>query len=64
MKLTEKEKQICKKYQKRGKNGLVNCYSCPLVISHAACECYATIDGRTKEAKQLKRYEAEGKDNG
>lgn len=59
MKLTEKEKEICKKYGKQDKEGNVHCGDCPLNIldSYYGLECYATIDGRTKEAKELKRYE-------
>lgn len=59
MKLTEKEKEICKKYGTQDKEGNVHCGDCPLNIldSYYGLECYATIDGRTKEAKELKRYE-------
>lgn len=57
MKLTPKEKAICRHYSKRRKDGKVHCYECPLAIDHSVCECYATIDGRTKEAKELKRYD-------
>ena len=60
MKLTPKEQEICKEYGKRGKDGKVRCHECPLNICNnyiQGLECYATIDGRTSEAKTLKRYE-------
>jgi hypothetical protein len=56
MKLTPKEQEICDKYRERDETGLVRCYKCPLCINHHYAECYATIDGRTKEARKLKRY--------
>jgi hypothetical protein len=62
VKLTEEEKKICKEYSKRGEDGLVNCRNCPLEINRYSCKCYATIDGRTKEAKQLRRYGKEETD--
>lgn len=58
MKLTENEKAICKKYQKRDKEGLVHCNECPLSVGNPAqwdFTCYANIDGRTTEARKLKR---------
>jgi hypothetical protein len=59
MKLTPKEKEICEKYSKQDETGHVRCRKCPLCICdsyYAGLECYATIDGRTAEAKRLKRY--------
>lgn len=55
MKLTLKEQEICDKYRAFDKSNRVHCNKCPLVISRAALMCYANIDGRTKEAKNLKR---------
>lgn len=55
MKLTPKEKEICKIYKARDKDGYVHCKECPLVIRPYDLICYANIDGRTKEAKELKR---------
>ena len=58
MKLTEKEKAICKKYSARDEEGLVHCTECPLSIGNTAewdFTCYANIDGRSAEAKRLKR---------
>ena len=56
MKLTKAEKAICDKYRKRDENNKVHCFECPLVISVRDYECYANIDGRTKEAKELPRF--------
>ena len=58
MKLTEKEKAICKKYSARDEEGLVHCGECPLSLNHPESwdiTCYANIDGRTAEARALKR---------
>lgn len=57
MKLTPKEQEICDKYSAYDKTGHTRCSKCPLCINHRYAECYATIDGRTKEARELKRYE-------
>ena len=58
MKLTPKEQKICDEYSKFDeKEKKVHCGDCPLNIDHQLCICYANIDGRTSEAKQLKRYE-------
>ena len=62
MKLTEAEKKICVEYAKRDENGLVRCNECPLNLNHLLHGypmCYAIIDGRTQEAKSLKRYKEE-----
>lgn len=59
MKLTPKEKEICDEYSKRGADGLVRCHECPLNICNnyiQGLECYATIDGRSSKAKNLKRW--------
>ena len=56
MKLTKAEKAICDKYSRYWQDLRVHCFECPLVISVRDCECYATIDGRTKEAKELPRF--------
>ena len=55
MKLTPEENEICKEYGARDKDGYVHCNECPLVIRPYDLICYANIDGRTKEAKELKR---------
>lgn len=57
MKLTENEQKICDEYSKRDAEGFVHCQECPLNISENRWDaiCYANIDGRTKEAKELKR---------
>lgn len=60
MKLTPIEQEICAKYSAYDETGHVHCNECPLNICNSyilGLECYATIDGRTKEAKELKRYE-------
>lgn len=59
MKLTKAEQSICDKYSKRDENNTVHCFECPLVISKEYSECYANIDGRTKRAKKLLRFEGE-----
>lgn len=59
MKLTPKEQEICDKYGALDADGYVHCNECPLNICDSyiqGFECYATIDGRTKEAKGLIRY--------
>ena len=56
MKLTENEQKICDEYSKLDETGHVHCDACPLVIDGYYLLCYANIDGRTKEAKNLKRY--------
>ena len=58
MKLTPKEQEICDKYSAYDETEHVQCRKCPLAIreGYYNCECYATIDGRTKEARELKRY--------
>lgn len=56
MKLTSVEQQICDKFKQSDSDGNVHCRECPLAIDTFACICYANIDGRTTEAKALKRY--------
>jgi RNA polymerase subunit RPABC4/transcription elongation factor Spt4 len=41
--LTEREKEICKQYGKRGIDGKVNCKSCPLVIDIDNHICKANV---------------------
>lgn len=58
MKLTENEMAICREYSKRDIEGLVHCNECPLSLGDPAIydfTCYANIDGRTKQARELKR---------
>ena len=58
MKLTEKEQKICDIFSQKDETGKVHCFECPLslVDTVAPYTCYATIDGRTEEAKKLKRW--------
>ena len=59
MKLTPKEQAICDEYSAVREDGFVRCHECPLNICNnymQGLECYATIDGRTREAKALKRW--------
>lgn len=56
MKLTPEEQEICDKYSAYDETGHVQCKKCPLVLDAKYCECYAAIDGRTKDARKLKRY--------
>jgi hypothetical protein len=56
MKLTPKEKEICKKYSAYDETDHVHCHECPLCLDKRYAICYANIDGRTSEAKKLKRY--------
>lgn len=46
MRLTPKEREICKQYRKRDENNLVHCYECPLVISIRDCSCKANVSKR------------------
>ena len=39
MNLTLEEKEICKEYSKRGKDGKVRCPECPLVLDKRLCLC-------------------------
>ena len=57
MKLTQKEQSICEEYRKYGKNGLVNCRNCPLVIDARFCVCYANIDEKEFDELNLERLE-------
>ena len=62
MKLTDAEKKICAEFSQRDADGLVRCLECPLnldYLTHGYPCCYATIDGRTLDAKSLKRYREE-----
>ena len=56
MHLTEKEKEICKEYGKRGSDGRVRCPECPLVIDNRDMVCKRNIS--KKGAK--KYYDWEG----
>ena len=56
MKLTKAEQQICRKYSRLDGNGKTHCLECPLVLDYFGLVCYANIDGRTSEAKALRRY--------
>ena len=52
MRLTDEEKEICKKYSQRDENNSVHCYECPLVISLRDCLCKANA---TKEELEENR---------
>ena len=63
MKLTPKEQEICNEYSKTDSTTrLVRCNECPLNLYNQDpwiwdyTDCYANIDGRMKEAKELKRF--------
>ena len=43
MRVTDEEKEICKKYSKRDENNKVHCYECPLVLNLDFCICKANI---------------------
>lgn len=52
MRLTEEEKEICKKYSKRDENNTVHCFECPLAIDRWLCICKANVTrGEWEEAK-------------
>lgn len=61
MKLTDKEQEICDRFSVHDKDGYVHCDECPLTLPVLGAKlgldllCYATIDGRLKEAKELDR---------
>ena len=62
MKLTETEREICNTYGRQDETGHVQCDRCPLNLAGepeffglGPLACYATIDGRTRIAKGLKR---------
>ena len=52
MKLSDKEKKICKKYRKKDDTGHVHCSSCPLAVDTKRALCKAVL---TK--KEWKYYE-------
>ena len=60
MKLTKNEQKICDEYGAYGEDGKVRCGECPLCINRRDNLCYANIDGRTKEAKELERRKGNG----
>lgn len=43
MKLTKFEKDICKKYSRRDKEGRVHCPECPLAVKTYFSECKRTM---------------------
>jgi hypothetical protein len=54
MRLTKEEKEICKEYSARDKDGFVHCRECPLAIDKRSALCKRTItkqewDARCKE---------------
>ena len=58
MKLTANEKAICEKYGATDETGHVHCNECPLSLGNPEIydfTCYANINGRTKQARELKR---------
>lgn len=64
MKLTDVEERICKKFSERDEDGFVHCDECPLNLDWLVGDaqsslCYATINGKRKDARSLKRYREE-----
>ena len=49
MRLTPEEKEICKQFSKRRKNGLVGCSKCPLVLNRRYGICKRTITKKDYE---------------
>ena len=49
MKLTEEEKEICKRYSERDEKGKVHCSECPLVLHRRDCICKANISKKEWE---------------
>lgn len=49
--MTQKEKEICKKYSARDENGFVHCKECPLVVDADGfmCKANSRYNRRTKE---------------
>ena len=43
MRLTKEEKEICKSYSARDKDGFVHCNECPLAIDKRSALCKRTI---------------------
>lgn len=42
--LTEKQKQVCKKYRRRDNEGKVHCRECTLAVDHNDYICRANAD--------------------
>lgn len=49
--MTERERQICKKYSERDRSGKVHCKECPLVVDSESfmCKANSTYNRKTKE---------------
>ena len=54
MKLTAEEKEICKEYSKKDRNGNVRCAECPLVIHKRDMVCKRNIS--KKDARENYDY--------
>lgn len=52
MKLTQEEREICKKYSARDENGLVHCYECPLAVDTRYALCKANLKKKEWEEYQ------------
>ncbi len=51
MRLTKEEKEICKKFSVRDKDGYVHCIDCPLAMDLYQFDCKKTVT-----AKEWKEY--------
>lgn len=51
MRLTPKEKEICKRYSAYDETGYVHCNECPLVIDRRYCVCKKNITKKEYERK-------------
>ena len=59
--LTQKEKEICKKYSARDENGLVHCKECPLVVDSDGfmCKANSRYNRKTKEWERSDNHDGE-----
>lgn len=46
MRLTKKEKKICKQYSRYDESGYVHCNQCPLVLNANCCICKKNISAK------------------
>lgn len=46
MKLTDEEKEICKKYSSRNERGFVHCHECPLAVDTFYSLCKSNLTKR------------------
>lgn len=59
--VTQKEKEICKKYSARDENGFVHCKECPLVVDADGfmCKANSRYNRRTKEWERSDNHDRE-----